>query len=87
VRYGAHPREAGRVTRALRNRKKQIVQGGLTRAHEPVRVLPDWISYRHSLANVDCRQARGETVAECPGCECEVDVAAPAHSPKCGVTA
>jgi len=77
------------VTRELRDHKTQVVRGGLTTngAYRPVRVLPDWIGYRASLANVDRRQARGETVIECPGCECELDVAAPAHSPKCGAAA
>lgn len=51
-----------------------------------VRSLPDWIGYRHSLANVWRREQAGETdIQECRGCECEVDVPVPAHSPRCPV--
>jgi hypothetical protein len=44
---------------------------------------PNWIDYRTSVANVDRRRDRNETVATCSECGCETDVSPAPHSPKC----
>jgi hypothetical protein len=45
---------------------------------------PNWISYRHSLVQVDKRRdADDETLEICAYCECEVDVDPAPHRPGC----
>jgi hypothetical protein len=45
---------------------------------------PNWISYRHSLVQVDKRRdADDETLEICAYCECEVDVDPAPHKPGC----
>lgn len=45
---------------------------------------PNWISYRHSLVQVDKRRdADDETLEICAYCECEVDVDPAPHKPDC----
>jgi hypothetical protein len=52
-----------------------------------VEFVPNWIDYRSSVANVDRREDRGETVETCHECGCETDVTPVPHSPKCSTFA
>lgn len=57
--------------------------GGYSIPAAEVAPAADWIGYRHSLANVWRRHARGDTAARCPACKTETDVPDVIHSPRC----